>query len=153
MKRVILARDSTGDEGTFGTLRLEDSHWASGELPWRDNQPDISCVPPGTYVAKWQLSPRHGWCYHLLGVPGRSGVEIHPANWMGDASKGYRCDLRGCVALGIAAGRLEGQNALLESRDAVAAFNEKADREDLEITILDIPAPALNSGFVGGVDE
>jgi hypothetical protein len=38
----------------------------SGELPWRDNAPSISCVPAGTYRAIFTNSPRFGRALYLL---------------------------------------------------------------------------------------
>jgi hypothetical protein len=126
----------------------------SGELPERSNRPGISCIPAGTYTALWQLSPTHGWCYHLQAVPNRSDIEIHSANWMGDESMGYKRQLRGCIALGLGFGELDGQRAILSSRAAINEFHVKMAGEDLLLTIVGItePAPALNGGFVGGVD-
>lgn len=80
---------------TIGRLTLDDG-WTcyTCELPWLDNAPDVSCIPPGQYQALWTWSPEHG-CnnYRLQAVAGRSAVEIHPAN--------VPQELEGCVALGL----------------------------------------------------
>jgi hypothetical protein len=52
-------------------------------------------------------------------VPARAGVRVHPANLMGDASKGYRCQLNGCIALGERLGWMDGQKVVLLSQPAV----------------------------------
>ena len=62
------------------------------ELPWKDNQRRISCIPPGTYTAIKHTSPKFGPCLWILDVPGRSEILIHPAN--------YWHDLLGCIAPG-----------------------------------------------------
>lgn len=47
------------------------------ELPWKDNQRDISCIRKGTYKVEKRISPTHGWCFHLLNVRSRSHILIH----------------------------------------------------------------------------
>jgi hypothetical protein len=61
------------------------------ELPWKDNQPKISCVPEGTYQLAKRYSAKFGWHLQLMDVPRRSLILIHPAN---DA----RRELLGCIA-------------------------------------------------------
>jgi hypothetical protein len=61
------------------------------ELPWLGNQRQISCIPEGDYFLKKRYSTKFGWHLHLMHVPGRDLILIHPAN---DAKK----ELRGCIA-------------------------------------------------------
>lgn len=61
------------------------------ELPWKDNQPKISCVPEGTYQLAKRYSAKFGWHLQLMNVPGRSLILIHSAN---DAQR----ELLGCIA-------------------------------------------------------
>lgn len=135
--KATLSRMESSDEGTFGLFTLEDgSEWDSLELPWRDNQQGISCVPEGVYMAKMAYSPKHAaMVYHLQNVPDRSDVEIHAANFGGDKAKGYRCELLGCIALGEGIGQLLGQKAVLNSQKAMREFQEKTGGVDLEIHI------------------
>lgn len=127
MERIVLQRLETGDEGTFGRL-LE---WYTGELPWRDNARNVSCIPAGTYKCFWAKSPKYSrrygqdfYTYRLLDVPDRGGVLIHSANFMGDVARGYRSHLNGCIALGEKLGWIEGQKALLVSRPAVRGLEQ-----------------------------
>jgi hypothetical protein len=79
-------------EGTNGALyHGEEPVCYTIELPWRENQQSISCIPEGRYRLARRYSRR--FRKHLLvqGVPGRSGILVHPAN---EALK----ELRGCVA-------------------------------------------------------
>jgi len=62
------------------------------ELPWKNNQRRISCIPPDTYTAIKHLSPKFGPCLWIQDVPGRSEILIHPAN--------FWHDLLGCIAPG-----------------------------------------------------
>lgn len=61
------------------------------ELPWLDNQVGKSCIPEGEYTLKLRYSSRFKWHLHLLDVPDRELILIHPAN---DALK----ELLGCIA-------------------------------------------------------
>lgn len=136
MRTVIISRQSSGDEGTFGQLTADDG-WKcfTGELPWRENLKGYSCVPPGAYTCQWLLSPTHGWCYHVTGVSGRSEIEIHSANFCGDRMLGKLCELRGCITLGKSIGKLKDQLAILMSKDTVQEFSEKMNRETFQLVI------------------
>lgn len=102
MRNVTLVRIHYTDHGTFGNLIIDDNgkRWLSGELPDRNNAHGKSCIPKGRYLCRWRHSPAHGMCYHVENVPGRSDVEMHPANIMGDRDLGFQSQLLGCVALG-----------------------------------------------------
>lgn len=80
------------DRGTNGVLYINDQKICSTiELPWRDNMTGISCIPEGTYKLAKRWSPKYKWHIHVLNVPKRFWILIHPAN---DAAK----ELRGCIA-------------------------------------------------------
>lgn len=79
-------------KGTNGLLYINNMFICyTIELPWKDNQPRISCIPEGTYPLTKRYSPK--FKQHLLvqGVEGRDVILIHPAN---DALK----QLKGCIA-------------------------------------------------------
>lgn len=61
------------------------------ELPWRGNKPNISCIPEGRYRLEKRYSFKFKWHIHLVNVPNRSLILIHPAN---DALT----ELKGCIA-------------------------------------------------------
>lgn len=60
------------------------------ELPWRDNQRSISCIPEGEYTVKKEgpTEERPYVYFRVYGVPGRSGILWHPGN--------YTRQIRGC---------------------------------------------------------
>ena len=68
----------------------------------------------------------------FCGVPDRSAILIHGANWGGNKDKGFRTHLNGCIAPGRRVGRLEGQRAVLASQPALRNLIE------LEPEILEI---------------
>lgn len=137
MLTVHLKRATSGTDGTFGSLVLPTGMLLrTGELPWRDNKRANSCIPIGKYEVTWSYSNKFGYCYRVLNVPGRSGILIHPANYMGLASDGFKQELQGCIAFGLGAGRHGNQRILTSSRIAVGALNRSLDRKNfiLEIT-------------------
>lgn len=147
MKLLTLIRDDTGDEGTFslGTLTDGDNKlgfWDWIELPWRDNRSGISCIPPGLYQAHLTHSDRFKRdVYVLEGVPDRSAIEIHPANWAGDVALGFHTDLHGCAAPGLSRGLVPPlgrapQRAVLQSQRAFQQFMDACDGDDIEVHIL-----------------
>jgi len=120
---VVLERLESGDEGTFGRIGARGLCLYTGELPWRDNAPNISCVPPMICRVAWTWSPRfRRFMYLLLGTEPRAGVRKHSANLMGDIALGLRAQLNGCIALGERLGWIDGQKALLLSAPAMRRF-------------------------------
>lgn len=79
-------------KGTNGTLRLAGQEICKTiELPWRNNQTRVSCIPEGTYKLRKRYSKKFRWHLELLNVRNRHLILIHPAN---DALK----ELNGCIA-------------------------------------------------------
>lgn len=125
---AVLERYETSDQGTFGRMWAPRGLWLySGELPWRDNRSNVSCLPePGLHRVVWTWSPRfRRFMYLLLGTAPRAGIRAHSANFMGDAALGYRAQLNGCIALGEKLGWMDRQKALLLSAPAVRRFEDR----------------------------
>lgn len=136
-KKVTLRRTETDDLGTFGVLTLPSgTQLYSGELPWRKNKVGKSCIPAGTYNCVWVTTPRFpDGVYEIKDVKGRTAVEIHAGNYCGDADKGYKTNVQGCVLPGRAIGEIAGQKAVLSSRDALNTLVEELERESFQIVI------------------
>lgn len=99
-------------DGTFGKFTIGPLTFYSLELPWRNNAPSVSCIPPGLYKAVLTHSPRFGRPLYLVGpVSGRTGIRIHAAN--------LARQLNGCIALGERLGVMDGVRCLLLSAPAV----------------------------------
>lgn len=129
MKEVVLAREPSTDEGTFGTMAVDGKVFFSLELPWRDNRRRRSCIPTGGYVCKLVRSPRFGQAFTVTGVPGRSAILIHPGNFGGDVEKGWQSHVEGCILLGLRRGKMTNisgrpQRCIFLSRPAVREFME-----------------------------
>lgn len=142
MRTALLRRTHMGDTGTFGVLEFEGEKFQTGELPARGNAHDVSSIPAGVYTCRWTLSNRFKReTYQVLDVPGRTGVRFHPANLMGDTTKGLKSELNGCIALGYARGpvTIEGhvQEGVLSSRAATAKFEKMLGGQDFQLAIID----------------
>lgn len=64
------------------------------ELPWKDNQRRISCIPEGEYMV-WKMKPtlkRKYEYFHVQDVPGRDAILFHPGN--------YTSQILGCILPG-----------------------------------------------------
>ena len=95
---LLIIRDTFTEVSTIGNLYL-DGEWLCDtlELPYLDNQRNISCIPAGQYKVRLRL-PRESATkdyLHLLvqDVPDRSLVLFHVGNKSSDS--------RGCVLVGI----------------------------------------------------
>lgn len=129
MNRALLLREESTDQGTPGIFFAPGFGCLTTELPWRENAPQISCIPTGEYRCEWRRSPKFGWCYHVLDVPDRGNILLHAGNLAGDVSLGYRSHSHGCILPCLKRGKMDGQMAGLLSASAVSgiakAFNKK----------------------------
>jgi hypothetical protein len=140
MKEVYLLRLRTSDQGTEGMLITTDGFQCMTlELPWRNNQSNISCIPPGDYDVKIRISSKFGKTYWVSNVPNRSYVLIHSGNYAGDVSKGFKTHVEGCILLGKTFGFLGGQRAILNSRITVYAFMSHMNNEEFILHVVGGP--------------
>lgn len=125
MKLLNLVREPSGlgelsEEGAFLFYTLE--------LPWRDNQKDISCIPLGEYTCK-RVNRRYlsggGFVDHtfeVLDVPDRSGILFHVGNTYSDT--------HGCILLGSEHRMRDGELFLAKSKQAFFAFMDYMEGEE-----------------------
>lgn len=79
-------------KGTNGILMFEKQIICQTiELPWKNNEKNISCIPEGCYQIVKRFSSRFKNHFWIKNVPNRSLILIHPAN---NAIK----ELKGCIA-------------------------------------------------------
>lgn len=89
------------------------------ELPWRDNEPKLSCIPTGVYTCKRDTNRkttgglRIPVTYEVAGVPNRNGILFH----VGNTTK----DTHGCIITGSSFGYISDEPAVLDSK---LAFNK-----------------------------
>ena len=136
MKQYVnLFRMRRGDQGTQGMLYSDDYACYTLELPWRENQKNISSIPAGKYECKIRVSPKYGKIYWVTEVDGRTYILIHAGNWAGDKEKGFKSNVNGCILLGKKKGLLSKQWAVLNSRVAIREFMDKMGWEPFTLHI------------------
>ena len=58
------------------------------ELPWRNNERQISCIPEGRYKIRRRYTGKFGWHCVVENVPNRDGILIHAFNVAWRESRG-----------------------------------------------------------------
>lgn len=133
MTKVELLRVEQDDDVTFGELYVDGTLVClTLEEPWRNNEPDVSCIPKGTYKLELEYSPSKGkMLWTIKGVPHRTYVRIHSGNTVADTE--------GCPLTGSKRGMLNGQKAVLASRVAFEKFMKAmSSAVDAEITVTGV---------------
>ena len=108
---VLVLKRQYFPEGTNGQLKCEGKLICNTiELPWKNNETRVSCIPEGEYYIRKRYSRKYQWHLELLDVPQRKFILFHPANY---ALK----ELQGCIA---PVTKLSGPGVGLMSRKAFA---------------------------------
>jgi hypothetical protein len=78
-----------GDHAFFNCLTLE--------LPWRNNQKNISCYPAGIYTVKKITRPDGRLAFLVENVPQRSAILFHAGTYIATTKP----DSEGCTLVGF----------------------------------------------------
>lgn len=129
MKHLVLIRHYDTGKETVGTLHVfnqstEVAKFATVELPWKDNQRKISCIPPGEYLIEPRTTEKFGRHLWVRDVPGRDGILIHAGNFFSQ--------IEGCILVGLHHADLNRDGEL----DTVSS------RAALELLVQFVPSPA-----------
>ena len=141
MKTITLTRLSDDGKQTLGMLTLIKDNGQpyvckTLELPWKNNESQISCIPAGSYTCRFTQSARMTsekghpvYTYEVLNVPNRAGIRIHAAN--------YFSQLLGCIALGDANSDIngDGESDVINSVATLAAFEQLQKQNDFILTV------------------
>lgn len=110
---IILIRAKQQFDATLGTLEIGGpvfKHYVTLERT-------AKLFPAGTYDLVYEHSNRFKrQLWELKGIPGRSEIKIHNAN--------FAIQLDGCIAIGMRHGTLNGTAAVLSSRLALEQLVE-----------------------------
>ena len=88
---LVLSRTYFPD-GTNGKLECEGQFICHTiELPWKENQAIVSCIPEGEYFINRRYSSKFRWHLEIINVPSRSLILFHAAN-------NAQQELQGCIA-------------------------------------------------------
>lgn len=131
---ATLQRNSDDGYQTLGTLEVFNGstkvfNCVTLELPWNDNKKKESCIPIGTYKVVKRSSEKYKEHFHILDVPGRDYILIHPAN--------LRTELLGCIAPGDSYKDISGDNKvdILNSKRTLAKLYSLMP-DEFELTII-----------------
>lgn len=107
------------DDCTIGRLECGDFSCVTLELPWRENQVNISCIPAGEYRYKLRFSPgKQYYVLELQDVPGRTYIQVHIGN--------FTHQIQGCILPGYGIKDID-RDGVLDVTDSEAAFNDLMD--------------------------
>ena len=131
MKLFEIIRISYIDDGTFGVIKYNNVPIAvTLEPEWKDNRKYVSCIPAGWYRAQKYSSEKFPESYHILDVPKRYKILIHPGN--------IEEHTQGCILIGEKFDYLKGKTAILESRKGFNEFLDIANGDEyIQVHILD----------------
>ena len=102
-------------DGTNGILQCEGKIICKTiELPWKNNERGVSCIPEGKYFIRKRYSPKFKWHLEVVSVKNRSYILFHPAN-------NALTELNGCIA---PVTKLSGPGLGLLSRKAFTALKD-----------------------------
>lgn len=89
---VLLLTRTYFPNGTNGKLECEGKLICNTiELPWKNNETRVSCIPEGKYFIKKRYSQKFQWHLVIENIQNRSLILFHPAN---NALQ----ELNGCIA-------------------------------------------------------
>lgn len=129
LEETYIERIYSDDKVTIGRFWFKGEVVYTLELPWKDNQKGISCIPTGSYEVEKTYSPRFKKDLYLIkNVPGRSGIRFHVAN--------YAYELEGCIAPGLSKDDIDkdGVMDIKSSKKAITLMNETLpDKFNLDI--------------------
>ncbi len=132
MKTVHLSRGHKDKHVTLGMLQIEGLPHKpiyTLENPWLDNTPWKSCIPSGDYECAPYDSPKYPRVFQVRNVPDRTYILFHSGN--------YERNTKGCILLGMGAGDMNGEPAVLNSRKAVRYFKDLIGDEKFTLKIGD----------------
>jgi hypothetical protein len=140
MLTIPLYRGLSDTKQTLGQIisAALNFHCDTLELPWKNNEHNVSCIPANKYLCKWTRSNRMSkkaghdvFTYEIMGVPDRAGIRIHSAN--------YFHDLLGCIAFGDGLKDLDMDTELdvIHSGNTIALFARLMDYQDFYLEIKD----------------
>ena len=131
MTKAYLIRNENKSTHTLGVLVVDGQRFSILERPWLNNKNNISCIPTGTYKVNYlpqSGSGKYKNCYHILNVPGRSGILIHNGNLVSHS--------KGCLIIGSRPGHLSGHRAVLSSRPALRRLVKTIGKTSFELEII-----------------
>lgn len=129
MKTVVVQRAWSDDRATLGMLSiLGEKHNPIFVLenPLRATTVD-SRIPGGQYLCSPYSGTKYKDVYIVHDVPEREAILFHWGN--------YEADTEGCLLVGLSAGIMNGQIAVMESKPAFKVFSDLIGKEEFILVL------------------
>lgn len=130
---AVLTRLSDNGVETIGTLTAYKNGstftCSTLELPWKNNQHNVSCIPKGIYQAS--IQPFHASSeYELSPTAPRTGIFMHAGN--------YYSDSLGCILLGVKPSDINGDKQIdvTSSVNTLSEFKTFMHNQPFTLTIV-----------------
>lgn len=123
---TVNIRTWVNDDCTVGRLDFGLFRCFTLELPWEENNRNVSCIPAGEYEASHYESPNHGPVILLHDVPNRSFIEIHAGN--------YTRDVLGCILVGDSIKYID-KDSIMDVTNSVQTLRKLIARLPVNFTI------------------
>jgi hypothetical protein len=127
--KLILKRFAYTPMGTFGSMQMPDgTKIFTVEDAWRENKPNVSCIPLGSYHCSPRFYNRGGYpAIRIEDVENRSHILIHRGN--------TELDVEGCIVTGMKLGFINNRWAVASSRAAFDIVVENLGDQHFELLI------------------
>jgi len=115
----LYRRNASDSNQQLGDLETEGFKCKTLELPYKNNRPNISSIPPGEYFCEYTYSFKFmKRTYEVKNVKGRTGIRIHSGNFF--------YNIQGCILLGDKYGDVNKDKSadILNSTITVKAFEK-----------------------------
>lgn len=121
---------------TLGSLTFYDGEkilltLSTLELPWRNNERRVSCIPEGIYKVVKRYSQKYRDHWHVLNVPDRDWILIHIGN--------FHHQIEGCILPGLSHQDIDGDGLpdVVSSGEAMRRINDlMGDHNEFELKIF-----------------
>jgi hypothetical protein len=135
-KKVYLLRETETEKQITGIfLHIDEINkihtFHTLELPNKNNEKNISCIPKGEYCCTLTYSPHFNKkTYEILNVKNRTGIRIHATNCF--------YELRGCIAVGNRLYDINNDKELdlLESKKVIESFESILQKQPFTLIII-----------------
>jgi hypothetical protein len=132
MKHVEIKRMyNSFEQGVLGMLFINSAPFCvTLELPYLNNEVNISCIPAASYLCAPYSSPKYPNVYQVLGVPGRTSILFHKGNVIEDTE--------GCILLGNAFDKFTKHRMVYNSGATFKRFREEIEKKNFNLTITEL---------------
>lgn len=114
------------DGSTIGSLSVDGQEVARTlELPWRNNESNISRIPAGSYDAFIRVDGQQGWRIQLKDIDDREFIQIHVGN--------YSSQIEGCILVGNGVEQNGNACMVTNSRATLTQISEKMSQYSAEL--------------------